>query len=151
MSWPYKKVLVIGATSGIGEALAARCVQAGSKVIVSGRREEKLVDFVNRHGEETAFAAPLDVTALDKIPEFAAGFIIGKYEFRNAFTDFLKHHQKSSRFGLRHFEFGHPTRRGFHQTGLNRPRRDSERVHYQLSELCRSHESFSAVFAKPEE
>jgi NADP-dependent 3-hydroxy acid dehydrogenase YdfG len=71
MSWPYKKVLVIGATSGIGEALAARCIQAGSSVIVSGRREEKLVDFVHQHGAEKATAAPFDITALDQIPEFA--------------------------------------------------------------------------------
>lgn len=72
MSWPYKKVLVIGATSGIGEALAARCVQAGSQVIVSGRREKKLIDFVHQHGKEKSTAAPFDITALDKIPEFAA-------------------------------------------------------------------------------
>lgn len=72
MSWPYRKVLVIGATSGIGEALAAQFVQAGSHVIVSGRREEKLVDFVHQHGKEQCTAAPFDITALDKIPEFAA-------------------------------------------------------------------------------
>lgn len=72
MSWPYKKVLVIGATSGIGEALAARCVRAGSQVIVSGRREERLIDFVHQHGKEQSSVAPFDITALDKIPDFAA-------------------------------------------------------------------------------
>ena len=72
MSWPYKKVLVIGATSGIGEALAAKCIEAGSQVVVSGRREGKLEDFVKRHGKEKATAAPIDITALDRIPEFAA-------------------------------------------------------------------------------
>lgn len=72
MSWPYKKVLVIGATSGIGEALAVRCIEAGSHVIVSGRREEKLVNLVHQHGEEKATAAPFDITALDQIPEFAS-------------------------------------------------------------------------------
>lgn len=71
MSWPYKKVLVIGATSGIGQALAAQCVQAGSQVIVSGRREEKLVEFVHQNGKERSTAAPFDITALDKIPGFA--------------------------------------------------------------------------------
>lgn len=37
MSFPYKKVLVIGATSGIGEALAAKMVDNGVKVIVVSR------------------------------------------------------------------------------------------------------------------
>lgn len=75
MSWPYKKVLIIGATSGIGEALAEKCVQAGSQVIVSGRREEKLIDFVHRHGKEQSSSAPFDITALDKIPEFAEKYL----------------------------------------------------------------------------
>lgn len=74
MSWPYKKVLVIGATSGIGEALAARCVQAGSRVIVSGRREDRLTEFVRHHSEDQSIAAPFDITKLDEIPEFAARY-----------------------------------------------------------------------------
>lgn len=65
---------MIGATSGIGEALAARCVEAGSKVIVSGRREEKLADFVHRHGEAKSSAITFDITALDQIPAFAAEY-----------------------------------------------------------------------------
>jgi len=39
MSFPYKKILIVGATSGIGEALAARMIKEGKKVIVSGRRQ----------------------------------------------------------------------------------------------------------------
>lgn len=74
MSWPYKKVLVIGATSGIGEALAIRCVQAGSSVIVSGRRTDKLEDFVHRHGKNQCSAFQFDITDLAKIPDFAAEF-----------------------------------------------------------------------------
>lgn len=74
MSWPYKKVLVIGATSGIGEALATRCVKAGSSVIVSGRRSDKLEDFIHRHGEKKCSALQFDITELEKIPDFAAEF-----------------------------------------------------------------------------
>ena len=70
MPFPYKKVLVIGATSGIGEALAARFVKEGSYVIVVGRRREKLVDFVHQHGNDKASAVPFDITELDKIPAF---------------------------------------------------------------------------------
>lgn len=46
VSWPYKKGLIIGAASGIGEALATRCVKAGFNVIVSGRTD-KLEDFIH--------------------------------------------------------------------------------------------------------
>lgn len=71
MPFPYKKVLVIGATSGIGEALAARIVEEGSSVIVVGRRKEKLEEFVHKHGKNKASAVPFDVTEMDKIPAFA--------------------------------------------------------------------------------
>lgn len=71
MPWPYKKVLVIGATSGIGEALAAHFVTIGSSVIVTGRRKEKLEQFVHKHGKDKSSAVPLDVTDIDEIPSFA--------------------------------------------------------------------------------
>ncbi len=70
MSFQYKKVLVLGATSGIGEALAAKFVQEGAKVIVTGRRKENLDAFVQQHGEQ-ATAVQFDITQLDQIPSFA--------------------------------------------------------------------------------
>lgn len=74
MSWPYKKVLIIGATSGIGEALATRCVKAGSNVIVSGRRTDKLEEFIHRHGKDKCSAFQFDITELAKISSFATKF-----------------------------------------------------------------------------
>ena len=71
MPFTYKKILVIGATSGIGKALAERFVQEGSKVIVSGRRVERLEEFVQQHGSDKASAEPLDITRLNQIPDFA--------------------------------------------------------------------------------
>ena len=71
MPFPYEKVLVIGATSGIGEALAARIVEEGSSVIVVGRRKEKLEEFVHKHGKDKASAVPFDITEMHKIPAFA--------------------------------------------------------------------------------
>ncbi|KAJ9641032.1 hypothetical protein H2201_002267 [Coniosporium apollinis] len=71
MPFPYKKVLVIGATSGIGEALAAKLVDNGHKVVVVGRRKEKLDAFVSKHGSDKAEAAVFDITKLDQIPQFA--------------------------------------------------------------------------------
>ncbi|CAF9927873.1 hypothetical protein IMSHALPRED_007319 [Imshaugia aleurites] len=70
MPFQYKKVLVIGATSGIGKALASRIIQEGSFVIVVGRRKENLEAFVHEHGNDKASAVPFDVTELDKIPNF---------------------------------------------------------------------------------
>lgn len=75
MPWTYKKVLVIGATSGIGEALAARLVAAGSSVIVTGRRKEKLEQFVHKHGKDKSTAVPLDITNIDEIPGFATKLV----------------------------------------------------------------------------
>ena len=72
MPFPYKKILVIGATSGIGEALASRFVKEGSSVIVVGRRKEKLAEFVHEHGHDKASAVPFDITKMDQIPAFVA-------------------------------------------------------------------------------
>ncbi len=71
MPFQYKKVLVIGATSGIGEALADRMIKEGAYVIAVGRRKDKLEEFVHRHGKENASAVPFDITEMEKIPNFA--------------------------------------------------------------------------------
>ena len=70
MPFQYKRVLVIGGTSGIGEALATRFVKEGSKVIVVGRRKDKLEEFVHKHGKDNSTAVPFDITEMDKIPNF---------------------------------------------------------------------------------
>ncbi|KAF2221852.1 hypothetical protein BDZ85DRAFT_264492 [Elsinoe ampelina] len=71
MPLQYKKILVIGATSGIGEALASKFVSEGSKVIVVGRRKENLDKFVQSHGSDKATAVQFDITDLQGIPKFA--------------------------------------------------------------------------------
>ena len=80
----YNKALIIGATSGIGEALAAKLVSEGTSVIVTGRRRERLDAFVSQHGKVAApsSSAPvsvssmvLDVTRLGEIPAFAAAVL----------------------------------------------------------------------------
>jgi len=72
MALKYSKVLVIGATSGIGLAYAEKIVGDGKKVIVVGRRKENLDAFVEKHGKDKAEAVVFDITQLDKIPAFAA-------------------------------------------------------------------------------
>jgi short-subunit dehydrogenase involved in D-alanine esterification of teichoic acids len=75
MSPLYKKALIIGATSGIGGALAAKLVASGTSVIVSGRRHERLNAFVSQHGSSKASAAAFDITELSSIPEFASRIV----------------------------------------------------------------------------
>ncbi|KAJ9604917.1 hypothetical protein H2200_010306 [Cladophialophora chaetospira] len=70
MPFPYKKIVVLGATSGIGEALARRLVEDGSFVIAVGRRKNNLDKLVHEYGHEKIQAVPFDITKLESIPHF---------------------------------------------------------------------------------
>ena len=74
MPFEYKKVLVLGATSGIGYALAARMVEEGVSVIAVGRRKENLDKFASEYGntgKATVDTSIFDITKLKEIPGFA--------------------------------------------------------------------------------
>ncbi|KAF2493306.1 NAD(P)-binding protein [Lophium mytilinum] len=71
MSFHYNKILVIGATSGIGEAYAEKLIQDGKQVIVVGRRKDRLDPFVSKHGKEHVEAIQFDIKLLNQIPKFA--------------------------------------------------------------------------------
>jgi len=70
MSLKYNKVLVLGATSGIGWALAEKIVQDGKHAIIVGRRQEKLDEFQKKHGNDKVSTFAFDITKLDEIPKF---------------------------------------------------------------------------------
>lgn len=72
MTFPYKHVLLVGATSGIGRAMADRLIQAGVKVTAVGRRKQRLDEFVEKHGGEKASAMVYDVSNIDQAPQFAS-------------------------------------------------------------------------------
>lgn len=72
MAIPYKHVLMIGATSGIGKGMADRLIKGGVKVTAVGRRKANLDAFVSQHGDSKAKAVPFDITKLEEIPKFAA-------------------------------------------------------------------------------
>lgn len=69
----YKKVLVIGATSGIGKGLAEKLLQEGRNVIIVGRRESLLDDFIqaNKHYGPTIDKYVFDVTKLGETAAWA--------------------------------------------------------------------------------
>jgi short-subunit dehydrogenase involved in D-alanine esterification of teichoic acids len=67
----YRKALIIGATSGIGEALAGKLVSCGSKVVLVGRRRDRLEAAVSNYGADKATGIAFDVTDLKGISEFA--------------------------------------------------------------------------------
>lgn len=73
MSFPYKHVLLIGATSGIGLAMAERLVQE-CKVTVVGRRKDRLDEFVAKHGDK-AKSISFDIGDTEKASQFAADVI----------------------------------------------------------------------------
>ena len=71
MTFPYKHVLLIGATAGIGKAMAEGFLKSGTKVTVVGRRTERLEEFVRRYGPDKAQPITFDISNIDQIPQFA--------------------------------------------------------------------------------
>lgn len=78
MTFPYKKVLIIGATSGIGRALATKLVQNGTPLIISGRREENLEAFVKENGSGNIQKKSFDIMQLDQVRHGFNGMEITK-------------------------------------------------------------------------
>jgi len=75
-----RTALITGATSGFGAAAVHRFVQAGWRVIATGRRAERLQPLVDAYGPERVHAAVFDVrdsvamdTALAALPPDFAG------------------------------------------------------------------------------
>lgn len=62
--WRGQHIWIIGASSGIGLALAQRLSEAGAVVAVSARNRQALTDFQAQHAH--ALALPLDVNDADQ-------------------------------------------------------------------------------------
>lgn len=62
-------VVVTGASSGIGECIARELVEAGAKVALIARREEKLKALVSELGKGASLALPIDVTDMKRVEE----------------------------------------------------------------------------------
>ena len=63
--------VVTGASSGIGRSFASAIVQAGGKVVVSARREDRLKDLVAELGADNASYVVCDVGDHQSLPEMA--------------------------------------------------------------------------------
>ncbi|KAJ5651508.1 oxidoreductase [Penicillium longicatenatum] len=68
----YKHVLLIGATSGIGQAMAVRMLQHGIQVTAVGRRKDRLDALVQEYGTDKAHGVVFDISKLEAIPNFVA-------------------------------------------------------------------------------
>jgi NADP-dependent 3-hydroxy acid dehydrogenase YdfG len=65
-------MLITGASTGIGAATARRAVEAGWRVALGARSEDKLADLVGELGESNALASRCDVTEFSDQEKFVA-------------------------------------------------------------------------------
>ncbi|MEO8104617.1 MAG: SDR family NAD(P)-dependent oxidoreductase, partial [Betaproteobacteria bacterium] len=73
--WSNKRVWIVGASTGIGAALAEKLHAAKAKVAVSARSEDKLIALVTRLGTSRALALPLDITRVETITSAEAALV----------------------------------------------------------------------------
>ena len=66
-----KNVVITGATSGIGEAIARAYLEQGENVVLTGRRTDRLevlkAEFAEAFPNQTVWTFPLDVTNMTMV------------------------------------------------------------------------------------
>jgi meso-butanediol dehydrogenase/(S,S)-butanediol dehydrogenase/diacetyl reductase len=72
MTLQNQVVVITGASSGIGAALAAAFVKEGAQVALLARRGERLAQLASRFGAERALAIPTDVADPDSVMQAQA-------------------------------------------------------------------------------
>lgn len=72
MELKNRVAVVTGASAGIGAALAQRLVEAGARVVLAARSEDKLRQLAARLGEGRALVVPTDVTAPEQVENLVA-------------------------------------------------------------------------------
>ena len=73
--WKDKRVWIVGASTGIGAALASQLNALKAKVAVSARSADKLNELVDRLGAARAMALPLDITKVETIKSAEAELV----------------------------------------------------------------------------
>jgi dehydrogenase/reductase SDR family protein 7B len=66
-----KTVWITGASSGIGEALAYALGERGARLVLSGRRSERLAQVAKATGARETHVVPLDLAQLSSLPAIA--------------------------------------------------------------------------------
>ena len=61
---------MVGATSGIGLGMAEKLIRQGSKVIAVGRRQDRIDDFVRKHGSSKADGVAYDIDDSQNLGKF---------------------------------------------------------------------------------
>jgi 3-hydroxy acid dehydrogenase / malonic semialdehyde reductase len=74
---PSRTAFVTGASSGIGEAIARRFAHAGTRVVATARRGDRLTGLVDDFGEDLIFVSVLDVRDRDAIEPLVASLPAG--------------------------------------------------------------------------
>ncbi len=73
MKFERRRAVVVGASSGIGAAVARRLVRCGYQVALVARREDQLTELADalndRAGEDRAFVYAHDVINYDEVPD----------------------------------------------------------------------------------
>jgi NAD(P)-dependent dehydrogenase (short-subunit alcohol dehydrogenase family) len=93
--WRGRTVWLIGASSGIGAALAHRLHEAGAKVVVSARSESALAAFVHDH--PGSLALPLDVGDRQAISQAADQVLAAAPDGRLHLTVYCAAHYRAQR------------------------------------------------------
>lgn len=64
-----KRIVIIGASSGIGKKVASDFANAGWKVAIAARRENKLMELAEKHPGSMVYSA-IDITSGDAVDKF---------------------------------------------------------------------------------
>src|SRR5512139_587740 len=70
--WKDRRCWIVGASTGIGAALAEALAAKGARVALSARRREPLDEMAGRFGKGRALALPLDITDAPSLEKAAA-------------------------------------------------------------------------------
>ncbi|KAA3447796.1 short chain dehydrogenase [Mesorhizobium sp. SARCC-RB16n] len=74
MSISNQKILIVGGGSGMGLALAGHCLEAGAKVVIAGRGEDRLRQAREALGNPAGLdMAAVDITREDQVAALFAG------------------------------------------------------------------------------